>query len=101
MGSPFPKIGLVQTLQESTYYKAMIVCLGCVYIRQISLMLIHVSTFSLGLYFLPDAGKLFLQYQHSTLFYEVKSLPGGKLKPKSLGQYPSTSSHLQCYKALP
>lgn len=43
---------LVQTLQESTYYKAMTVCLGCVYIRQISLMFIYLSTFSLGLYFL-------------------------------------------------
>lgn len=75
----------------------MIVCLGCVYIRQISLMLTYLSTFSLGLYFLPDAGKLFLQYQHSTLFYEVKSLPGGKLKPKSLLPPHTCNAINHCY----
>lgn len=61
IGSSSPKTGLVQTLQESTHYKAMKVCLRCIYKTQISLMLIYLSTCSLGLYFLPDADKLFLQ----------------------------------------
>lgn len=58
MGNSSPKIGLVQTLQESTHYKAMKVCLRCIYK---TLMFICLSTCSLGLYFLLDEDKLLLQ----------------------------------------
>lgn len=88
MGSPSPKIDRLGADPAGEHILQSNDSLPRVCLHKANLTDVHLSLHILSgiVLSLPDAGKLLLQYQHRTLFYEVKSLPGGKLKPRSLGR---------------